>query len=650
MIFAIMFLSCRNNDGLESEYLLAGNNQADLEEVINHYKDTGEKEKLAATIFLIKNMPEHAGVKGIYSDEIKNIYENIVLLNDHGIREFKFLDSIAKIKVDSLKEFYGNYLIKSISFENDINSIEADYLIENIDHSFYMWKNMPWAKHVNFDDFCEYILPYRVYNEPLSDWRKLLSDRVLHYSKYLKDTTDPLELCKIINDSIYPEWKHLDNIPNIFPCVTDLNRYLGGTCQHHHLYMTSVFRSVGIPTCIDDTPQNNDWKDRHAWIGILAKDETVKKIDIGNPDCEFVTNVPLGKGGATKVYRRRFEKQSFPFHKVLTKDQIPKYFKNKNQIDVTIEYTFPYKDISIKLFQNENTSKYVFLCAPDLAFDIRPVAISPVKNSKVKFENVGYPALYFCATFDNRRIVHHSNPIFINKRGERRDIVPQLEKEQKMRFYRKYKPSDSVLVYVNEMVGAKVQGSNSIDFEDATDLYAFSNPKDFFDEIELKNDSTFRYFRYIGNPQKRINLSEFEFIGRFSNDSIIQKLSGIPVSNVSSYSEDFSVYNAFDGDIRTNCLGSPGTWIGIDLQDKKASLSKIRYMVRNHFNIVEVNDFYELFYFDGQTWVSKGIKKAANNFLEYDKVPVNTVYVLRNLSRGRQERMFLYENGLQFYL
>jgi hypothetical protein len=99
LIFAMMFLSCRNNDGLESEYLLAGNNQADLEEVINHYKDTGEKEKLAATIFLIKNMPEHAGVKGIFLDEIKNIYENIVQLNNHGNTDFGFLDRIVKNKV-----------------------------------------------------------------------------------------------------------------------------------------------------------------------------------------------------------------------------------------------------------------------------------------------------------------------------------------------------------------------------------------------------------------------------------------------------------------------------------------------------------------------------------------------------------------------
>lgn len=47
----------------------------------------------------------------------------------------------------------------------------ADYLINNIDHAFKVWKHRPWNKTLGFDDFCELILPYRIGNEPLSDWR-----------------------------------------------------------------------------------------------------------------------------------------------------------------------------------------------------------------------------------------------------------------------------------------------------------------------------------------------------------------------------------------------------------------------------------------------------------------------------------------------
>jgi hypothetical protein len=64
---------------------------------------------------------------------------------------------------------------------------------------------------------------------------------------------------------------------------------------------------------------------------------------------------------------------------------------------------------------------------------------------------------------------------------------------------------------------------------------------------------------------------------------------------------------------------------------------------------VEVNDFYELFYFDGSGWISKGIQQAKNNFLEYKDIPSATIYLLKNLSKGKQERMFMYENGKQIY-
>ena len=51
----------------------------------------------------------------------------------------------------------------------DSHVITASYLIRNIDHAFGMWEKQPWGKYIKFEDFCEYILPYRVAFEPLSE-------------------------------------------------------------------------------------------------------------------------------------------------------------------------------------------------------------------------------------------------------------------------------------------------------------------------------------------------------------------------------------------------------------------------------------------------------------------------------------------------
>ena len=40
--------------------------------------------------------------------------------------------------------------------------ITAEYLIDNIDRAFDNWQKRPWNRSLSFEDFCEYLLPYRV--------------------------------------------------------------------------------------------------------------------------------------------------------------------------------------------------------------------------------------------------------------------------------------------------------------------------------------------------------------------------------------------------------------------------------------------------------------------------------------------------------
>ena len=38
-------------------------------------------------------------------------------------------------------------------------------LVSNIEWAFKVWREQPWGKNVSFEQFCEYILPYRIGNE-----------------------------------------------------------------------------------------------------------------------------------------------------------------------------------------------------------------------------------------------------------------------------------------------------------------------------------------------------------------------------------------------------------------------------------------------------------------------------------------------------
>lgn len=57
---------------------------------------------------------------------------------------------------------------------------------------------------------------------------------------------------------------------------------------------------------------------------------------------------------------------------------------------------------------------------------------------------------------------------------------------------------------------------------------------------------------------------------------------------------------------------------------------------------------YELFYFDRE-WQSLGRKRAGADFLEYDRVPSNALLLLRDYTKGKEERIFVYENAKQVW-
>lgn len=64
----------------------------------------------------------------------------------------------------------SNYKIKNVS---DVSVVSSDLLIENIDLAFEAWRRRKWSKYYSFEGFCDYVLPYRINNEPLENWRKL---------------------------------------------------------------------------------------------------------------------------------------------------------------------------------------------------------------------------------------------------------------------------------------------------------------------------------------------------------------------------------------------------------------------------------------------------------------------------------------------
>jgi hypothetical protein len=56
-----------------------------------------------------------------------------------------------------------------------------------------------------------------------------------------------------------------------------------------------------------------------------------------------------------------------------------------------------------------------------------------------------------------------------------------------------------------------------------------------------------------------------------------------------------------------------------------------------------------LLYWQEGDWESAGKQIATTHYLNYNHVPAGTLYLLRNHTKGREERIFTYENGKQMW-
>ena len=105
-----------------------------------------------------------------------------------------------------------------------------------------------------------------------------------------------------------------------------------------------------------------------------------------------------------------------------------------------------------------------------------------------------------------------------------------------------------------------------------------------------------------------------------------------------------------DGD-HTTSYGYPTLydgWVGLDLGGKK-SVGSVSYTPRHRDNFVRPGDTYELFVCDGGEWKSAGVQVSQSDSLLYRDVPLDALMLLKNLTRGVDERVFEYKDGKQSF-
>ena len=147
---------------------------------------------------------------------------------------------------------------------SDLSRVTSEYLAENVELSFRAREESPWK----LDDelFLSYVLPHRVTQEPMEEWRGYLYDEL---RPLVSETGSMKDAALLIN-----EWagERVTYKPTARrdqgPMETLKSGY--GRCEELVILYVDALRSVGIPAREAWTPFWADRDDNHAWAEVYA--------------------------------------------------------------------------------------------------------------------------------------------------------------------------------------------------------------------------------------------------------------------------------------------------------------------------------------------------------------------------------------------
>ena len=322
---------------------------------------------------------------------------------------------------------------------------------------------------------------------------------------------------------------------------------------------------------------------------------------------------------------------------------IPALFKNPDFIDVTDEY---YQTTNVKraLPHEYHDRKIAYICVFDKEEWV-PVDYGKISMGKVKFKSMGRNILYSVGLYEYGEIIPIGNPFIITDDGKIKEVVPDDSYKISMTLLRKYPFFGKQDFFNIRMNLGKFQGDNSIDFKAPTTFYQHEGITEgcWYEKKIKKSNKTYKYLRYLSGPNSFCNINELEF---YDNNN--QKLSGKIIGTQGTDKQ--CKETVFDGDILTGFNGnSPdGHWVGLKLS-QPATVSKIRYMPRNDGNSIEIGDIYELLMYSHGKWKRMGLKRARSTQLTFKNIPANGLYILKDKTKGVEERIFTYERGKQIW-
>ena len=415
LLTAALTVGCNDISPIASVLDSAGSNRSELEAVLDHYKTKDNNpQKLQAAEFLIKNMPAHYSYAG---DEIYEYYDYAArILANKSLSPEQQRDSLLFITDLKYRDLPGQIV-------SDAQIIKADYLIKNIDTSYDRWVNCDWASQITFDEYLEWLLPYKAIElQEMDAWRDTL---LAHFGKGLEhpikndvEYNTSVGIADMLRNDAYNGLKRYGlytraGLPLLSAHLQAAQTY--GNIPDYALTAVLIMRSAGIPSVLDETPVGSRGTAATKWFAIMS--DRCQEL---TSEWDFSTQIggsffPYERG--PKVYRntyainperweyRQNAKYQYPFE-LGKKDVTSKYF-------LTSDLSIPIEKGILKHVKD----KYVYI-ASAVRNEENPwqiVDFGVMKHGKATFHDMGREVLYQIQGYDGNKLIPISEPFILHK-------------------------------------------------------------------------------------------------------------------------------------------------------------------------------------------------------------------------------------------
>lgn len=666
----LLTLSCGRTDYLELALEMSGNNRMELEKVLSHYE--GDSLRSAAARFLIGHMIGKFTVDSASVRPNQKFYEAMIAYRTRngGLGVTGLYDMCDSVKAaDGIPTLYARYT-------QDLKFLSASDLVKHIDRAIALWKDAPWKSDVGFEEFCRFILPYRVYE---SHWKGATDYFNERYAPFvsLEDTDGYLGVGEKIKTDVssgfMQDGTFFRENPFLSPTLFENTvKVQAGVCYDFNATVTTALRSVGIPATINTVPYWGNSNASHFWteiIGAPAKeryDNTQR--DFRTIEDELVNDTFWFKDGiitdttgipeevflrkcrtVPKVYRMNYEIQSASLS-LQTREEVPMLFRNMTLEDITARLVVT-QDVLVEVPKFDcDRKRFVYLCVydPDNLSWV-PVAWSKVRHARALFRDMGVNILYIAAFYHKGTVVPFGDPFILTASGERRILRVDESRRQTVTLFSKVPLRTNFAYYAMLMRGDRFQFANKADLSDTVTVCRIDKIPYYTQEVDLQDCPPARYMIYRTAPFPIKFVAELAFIGEDENGKEIT-FSGKPFGNP-CYSIS-PLGDAFDGNRETFAYfdkqDHAEDYIGLDL-GKPRKIKKIRYCPRNDDNAVIPGEDYELYCWK-EGWQSLGRQLGGTDRrLHYDNVPEGALLRIHNHTRGKENRPFTLEGGRQVW-